>query len=504
MLNIKNPSIILFIASLLSQLKHLTCAQLSLLLIKITELNTDNHLDNIDKLVLSVGKKCGIFEQLPISDKNIHNAVEKANKWLQNDIFVLFPSKSLNNVLFAQGDPKILNSSTAAILNSRKVRFIPPTARWLQVTMRLTKQAIDKNLTIISSLGMLTYEIVTFIATKHHSKMIIVLDGYLPGVLPSDLQGAFYDKFRNMFDIKNTLFISPFWPEVRLPARNERLSNRDYWVVNLAKYIFIAEARADGNIQKLTYKAVGDSTRKVLVFCPKKFDQTTIGNQKLLLLGAEKVNYDDLVASDSRKLKLTHDEKIPTYKSSLKVDEYLFHYTRVCPGPWPNQPLSDYIHSLVEGESDAGHTAFDTLCRILKKQVIYANNRFVRGKTPVVSFSECVPAELDKIRKWNPALIRWTFEPYAIGIRKNTLKNIGAKPVIYAVEDEFSKLPQADKFRFQLHRPPKTNWVLEKEWRIVGDVILNNIAKEDMVIVVSTLQEATIINKEFSLPVILA
>jgi hypothetical protein len=75
---------------------------------------------------------------------------------------------------------------------------------------------------------MLTYEIVTFIVNKYNSKMIIVLDGYLPGVLSSDLQAAFYDKFNNMFNVENTLFISPFLPDVVLPAHNERLSGRDY------------------------------------------------------------------------------------------------------------------------------------------------------------------------------------------------------------------------------------------------------------------------------------
>lgn len=209
-----------------------------------------------------------------------------------------------------------------------------------------------------------------------------------------------------------------------------------------------------------------EDKKKVFVFCPIKFDRNTKGNQKLLLAGAKKVKYDNLYqlpASDEGMLKSSDYDKILTYQSSIKVNEYLFHYTRACPGPWPNQALSEYIQSLVDNKPNAGHTAFDTLCRILKDKVIYANNRLVRGNIPVVSFSECVPAELDKIRKWNPALIRWTFEPYAIGIRKNILKYMGTKPVIYAAEDEFKKLSEVDKFRFQLHQPSKTNWMVEKK-----------------------------------------
>ncbi|MEW6097035.1 MAG: DNA-processing protein DprA [bacterium] len=399
-------------------------------------------------------------------------------------------------MLFVQGNQKILNSSTAAVLNSRKVRAVTLAARWLQVTIKLTKQAIEKNLTIVSSLGMLTYEIVTFIAHRCNSKIIIVLDGYLPGVLSPDVQKAFYDKFSNMFDLNNTLFISPFWPELTLPVRRQRLTTRDYWVVALAKYLFVVEAKAEGNIQKLASESLSQG-RKVTVFQPIKFDHNTKGNETLLLAGAE-VQEVTCTQDSLEGAKLKPDvEKTPLQQPLVELSEYLFHYTRACPGPWPGQSLSEYIQSLVSGELDAKHTAFDTLCRILKEQLIRASNRLVRVKTPVVSFTACLPDELGKIRKWNPALIRWTFEPYAIGIRKGILKEMKAQPVIYASEDKFRQLPESEQFRFQIHQPPKTDWSLEKEWRVPGDVILSHISAQDIVIIVSTPQEAAIIHKEF-------
>ncbi|MFH1563342.1 MAG: hypothetical protein ABIF11_08015 [Nitrospirota bacterium] len=500
MVNVIKSYFPIFVATaLLSKLKHISISQLFSLLIKISELNPD-----FDNLIPIIYERCSFFEQLPnlsrwLTDKNIQQAKEKAQRWLQNGIFVLIMEEN-QQIFFAQGNQDILNFPTATILNSRKIRSVRPTDQWLQVTIRLTQQAIEENFTIVSSLGMLTYEIVTFMAKKQNSKIIIILDGYLPGVLSLELQNAFYSKFNNMFDLKNTLFVSPFLPEIKLPSRPERLAKRDYWVVTLAKHLFIAEVRANGNIQKLAIERLSKD-QKIMVFRPIKFDCNTRGNQKLLTVAAKEIIYNDI------------DQSIPpefskeitlSQRPLVDLSQYLFHYTRACPSPWPGQLLAEYIQSLLENESNANHTSFDTLCRILKEKLIRANNRFVRVKTPIVSFTVCLPTELNKIRKWNSALIRWTFEPYGIGIRKSVLEKMGVKSVIYAAEDEFKKLVNADQFRFQLHQPPKTNWSLEKEWRIQGDINLSHISLEDIVIIVSTHQEAEIVHKQFSLSVILA
>jgi hypothetical protein len=494
----------LFTTALLSQLQnYLTTSQLSSLLIKISEFKPENILDNPQNLITTVSKKYNLLAQLPnlskwLKDENIQKAREKATNWLRNGIFLLLPvSSRKQEILFAQGDPTILNFSKATVLNSRKGRFITPLDSWLQVTKRLTEEAIMRNFTFVSSLGMLTYEVVTFIAKKNNSKMIIVLDEYLPGVLSEESEQAFYNRFHNIFDLKNTLFISPFFPEVKLPPRRQRMALRDYWVVELADYIFIAEARAEGNIQRLASEALSQG-RKVIVFQPQRFSPNTKGNQKLLATGAEEIVFEGISQSPVNKVELKLSEEA-TSKLQADFSEYLFHYTRACPGPWPKQSLAEYIQSLIEGEPDASHTAFDTLCRILNEGIIRASDWFVRVKVPVVSFSKCPPDELSKIRKWNPALIRWTFEPYGIGIRKSILERMGAKPVIYAPEHKFKEISENERFRFQLHQPPKTDWAAEKEWRIPGDVILKDISSEDIIIIVPTKREAAVISAKFML-----
>ena len=54
---------------------------------------------------------------------------------------------------------------------------------------------------------------------------------------------------------------------------------------------------------------------------------------------------------------------------------YLFHYTRACPGPWPGQAYHEYLADLLDGRSLSGHSAFDTLIRIMEERLIRAGSR---------------------------------------------------------------------------------------------------------------------------------
>jgi hypothetical protein len=85
--------------------------------------------------------------------------------------------------------------------------------------------------------------------------------------------------------------------------------------------------------------------------------------------------------------------------------------------------------------------------------------------------------------RWNPALVRWTFESYGIAILKQALLSAGAAPVIYISGDKYTSLPPEERFRFQIHEPPGKDWSREKEWRIKGDLYLDRIPRDDLVIV---------------------
>jgi len=85
------------------------------------------------------------------------------------------------------------------------------------------------------------------------------------------------------------------------------------------------------------------------------------------------------------------EQAAPEFEQLAKGSRYLIHYTRACPGPWPGQKIMDYCRSLVRGDKDSMHTAFDTLMRIIRERRIRGGARLTRGNCPVVSFTECAP-----------------------------------------------------------------------------------------------------------------
>ncbi len=153
-------------------------------------------------------------------------------------------------------------------------------------------------------------------------------------------------------------------------------------------------------------------------------------------------------------------------------DRYLYHYTRAWPGPWPGQTEAQYLASLVNGEPTCGHSALDTLLRILAEGCIRGSHRLVRGLQAVVSWTSRPPHELTEIRHWNRALGRWTFEPYGIAVNRRRLREFGAKPAIYGSAAVFERLRPEQRFRFQVGDATRTQWRREREWRLAGDLRL--------------------------------
>jgi len=53
-----------------------------------------------------------------------------------------------------------------------------------------------------------------------------------------------------------------------------------------------------------------------------------------------------------------------------------------------------------------------------------------------------------------------------------------------------ARLPEAQRWRFQLHAPPRRQWKQEKEWRLRGDLDLTGLSPEEFFVFVTREEEA--------------
>ncbi len=531
----------LFAAAVLSRQRELSYTTRSLVISNVRDFDIHDparRLNGLSEAFASSGVRIQRFPRA----QSLRRAANRAEDWFNQGIYILFASsltvpleKEAENVrvVFAKGNRDVLDIPAAAVLNSRKPRGVSPADKWLIATKHLVEYALENHMAVVSSYGNLAYSIVSCLAKG--SPLLVVCDGVLPFMASEERRTQFQSDYRDLFQPKDTLFLSSF-PPGPLPPRSVRCVERDAIVAGLASKLLVAEIRAGGNMEKLLTTArvrgsdifgVEIGPKRSITVGPISVSPITVEGKSAANATTEKTGRafrrrSNRLTNSRARLTLDAQSKKPIgweesldtrlgkhigtrMLTALNVDAAagcLVHYTRSCPGPWPGQTIAEYCRSLIEGRADAGHSGFDTLNRILREGVIRGSNRMTRGMTRVVSFTECLPHDLAHLIKWRTGLARWTFEPYGIAIRSDVLMKLGASQVIYGEEELYKALPEEERHRFQMINPACGDWSEEREWRLKGNLDLETVKAKNMVVLVRTMQEATAIEDEFALAVI--
>ena len=187
-------------------------------------------------------------------------------------------------------------------------------------------------------------------------------------------------------------------------------------------------------------------------------------------------------------------------------DEWLTHWTRRTDGPAPGQSEDEFIDALILDLFDWDHSALSNLKRILVEGRLRASGLGLRGGRPAVSFSAVPLRQLVRQRTFRIHRRRWDFEHVGICIRRNLLKQIGARPVIYGDDDAWSELPEGERLWFQQqfsHTPSGTiDWSIEREWRFPGDVDLTRFRPDDAFLFCPGKDEAAALQELTNWPIV--
>jgi hypothetical protein len=387
-----------------------------------------------------------------------------------------------NSMVAVIGDLSGFPPHRTTIINSRQHRLPYADDPWLAATSTAVARAVSSNSTIISSVGMITWEWIVWNTTR--------LKGHQIVIIPRGKVASLQDRVRQIIDdfdldTECTVFLMPFSPKDK-PFRKSVYPERDRWATALSHCIQPLAVRPSGIMSRLLSepKLSGIIDPSYRLALSRSRPQT----DKLKLL---------ISKSDVRAIQAGLSYDISNEANSR---DYLTHWTRACHGSWPGERRTDFYAALYSAGTGYPRDGLSTLRRILTEGTIHASGRMMPGGVPMTSLTATSPAELLKIIRWRPGYIRWNFEPYGISIRRRLLESLGAKEVTYGTDDQYEKLDVSEQPFFQKNARNK-DWRIEEEWRLPGDLSLQHLKNEDAIIWVLNQDQIHEIQKVSRFPV---
>ncbi len=340
---------------------------------------------------------------------------------------------------------------TALILNSRQTKQPIGADPWVRNTVAAVEHAIQSEFTILTSVGMNTYELVLYLASRSGARMIVLLP---PASVSDNVTAA--EIIRDFhLDPRRCSFV---------PITDAGKRPKDWWIerdsiaIRAADIILPVSVNPDGTLARL-------------IRLHKKAE------------AAVDESFSSPYDLHRRGTYLPID---PSTISPIdgKTWNSLTHWTRSLSGPWPDETKYDFYRSVAESDEVYSHSALATLENILRSGVLCGSAQKIRGEFKVVPFTDLSPCEAVKLMRWRARFVRWNFEPYGIAVDRDCARSIGIRPVIYARPADHANLPDEDKPYFQNMGERGGDWKPEREWRYHGDVRLSAIPASKMKIIV--------------------
>ncbi|MEE9442066.1 MAG: hypothetical protein V3V99_05305 [candidate division Zixibacteria bacterium] len=349
----------------------------------------------------------------------------------------------------------------AAIINSRQSAYPVGDDLWVQKTLRAVEYLAGRQYTIVTSIGLNTWELVLALASQYKAEVNIIMPA-------QKYETGLEEKIINDFklDSKRVWFLKS---DELIPEKRQRLLSRDKAVIDLADILVPISIRPSGNMVYLL-----DCSKD------KIFSRYQIPYQK----SRRRPSY-----------------KIIKLNPELSDGKWLVHFTRSGKFPWPGLTSFEFYHSMISSGKEYCQSAHNVLVRILESRIIRASNNNIADGSYVVGFSNLINVDPAEIFRYRSRLVNPYFEPYGLAISTDYVSKHGISPVIYGDRHLYDTL-DGDKRSFFQSRGKKNQWVGENEWRHIGDFVFDNIPPDHLRIIVPNQKEVNEFQAMSSIPVI--
>lgn len=350
--------------------------------------------------------------------------------------------------MFIFGNKEILENKKAVVLNSSQSKTPCGGDPWVATTASAIQQLIESGYTIVSSLGLNTWELTVYLNGKFDGNQIIIgLDGN------EETSPEIYYRTIKDFGLSNEKTTMIFLESVgKTKSPKSGWVPRDKAAVEQADILVPISINPKGKLRKLIERE----------FEGKVIDERYIIEYHKPIVSPPRYSVDNLVPP-------TDDW------------EYLTHWTRACHGPWPGQSKQSYYDSIINSGNEYPNDAFHTLRRMAEEGLIRGSSKRIRDGFEVVGLTESPPEDVLKSLRWLPKRTGWNFEPYGIAIKKSHAERMGIRKAIYGDSGLHKSLPVENRAYFQSVGGKDTDWTIEREWRAAGDIDLTSVPPGDII-----------------------
>jgi hypothetical protein len=348
---------------------------------------------------------------------------------------------------------------SATILLSQQPMRPSGVDTWVQKTRMAMLWIKANSMTVRSSVGVQTWELISALASIEKVPLLLLVH--------AESEEEYFHTIKlvmTRFDLDNdsVTFRSLLPNEGERYDKDKFMQERDRLIVLNSDVIIPVSIRPKGVMSGLVQEAENDGKPVINSWRIKhKARQAPLGYQ---------IDANDL-----------------TNEILTCEDRYLVHWTRATNGAWPNEQAIDFYRDIIQSQRYP-RSSLDTLNAIIRQRRIIASARHMPGNIPCVCFSALTPSELLPLIRWRSRYRQMSFEPYGIGIDRETATEHGIQPVNYYKNSE-GYPPHIETWLTQ-SSGVKSDWRLEREYRHLGDFDLSEIPKNRLACFCRTREEA--------------
>ena len=348
---------------------------------------------------------------------------------------------------------------SAAILLSQQPMRPCGTDTWVRQTRNAMLWVKENSMIVRSSVGMQTWELITALASLEKVPLSLLIHAATEEMY---LQAKRSVVTQFNLDEDDVTFRALLPNEGETYDKDKFMQERDRLIVLDADVAIPVSIRSDGVMSRLIRQAETDG-KPVINSWRIKHEART-----------EMLGY-------------TIETKNLTEEILSLKDRYLVHWTRASNGPWPSERAVDFYRDIVRSQRYP-RNGIDTLQTIIDQRKIVASTQHMPESRPCVCFSALAPRELLPLIRWRSRYRQMSFEPYGLGIERETATALGLQPVCYYQSSE-GPPPNIEAWLTQ-SSGVKSDWRQELEYRHRGDIDFSKIPKDKLICFCRTHEEA--------------